>query len=75
MPVLPENDALALEYKLMNLRPTRDLNVTDFVNNPLAAGEVRVSSLRLKEELAHLTVRELRALGDDGADLPLVCFD
>lgn len=47
-----ENDALPLEYKLLNGRPTGDLQLSNLVHDPLGHGVVWVSCYGFKEKLS-----------------------
>lgn len=42
MKEIADSDALSLEYKLKYGCATRDLNISDFVNNPVGAGVCRI---------------------------------
>ena len=73
--MLPVNDGLSLEYKLMQGTALRNLDVSDLLNNPLIEGKVWISGLGLKEELFSFLNRNASALRDDLTEAPLVGLD
>lgn len=63
--LVPENDALPLEYKLMYGGAYGDLDLADVVNQPAAACEVRVFRGGLVEEAVDLSgIGEARSISD-----------
>ena len=70
-----KSDALALEYKGMYGGASRNINVSDFVNDPRASGVCRVFGLRLSEKPLNLIASDLRSFLDNGTDSQLVTED
>ena len=67
-----KSNALALEYQRDYVASRGDLNVLDLVNNPGASGKCRVFGLRFEEQPFDDFLREIRSLGQDCPDSPLV---
>ena len=63
------NDALPLEYKLVNACARRDLKLADVVNDPVGLGVVWISGLSTTEQLLSFIRGNRRSLSDDSADL------
>ncbi len=66
------NDALPLEYKLMNRRASGDLQLSDPMHDPLGQGVVWISCYGFKEELADFLLGQVGPLRDDCANLALI---
>ena len=75
LPVEPENDALSLEYKLVEGCASGDAHLTDFVNNPVAQGIVWISGHGSSEELFDFSQRQRRPVVNDRGDFVLVGED
>lgn len=59
-----EMDALPLEYKLLNGTAGRNIDVTNFVNDPIRAGVCGVFSLGLEEQPLDLLRTQMRSFPD-----------
>ena len=70
-----KSDALALEYKRDYGTAWSNLNVSHFINNPVASGKCRVFGLGLPEESLDRLGRDLCALKDDCPDPLLIRED
>ena len=70
-----QNDALSLEYKLVNGRASRDFHLADVVNDPAGLGVVWISGYSLQEQLGDFLRADSRALSDNRPDLLLVGTD
>ena len=67
-----EMDALPLEYKLQNRAAGRNIDITNFVNDPVLAGVCGVFGLGLmKQPLDYFHV-EVRSFPDNRADATLI---
>ena len=73
--VIEQPNGLALEYQREYGRASRNLDVSDLINNPAANGVCRVFGLRLKKELVDGGLIELGALMDDAPNPLLVRLD
>ena len=60
-----ENDALSLEYKLMNGLAFRNLNIADLMDDPLFKGVLRIPGHGLKEEPFDFFLRQIGSFHDD----------
>jgi hypothetical protein len=64
-----------LEYKRDYGTAKRNLNLSDFINNPALSGKGCVFSLGLAEEFLHSVPLQIRSILDDVADARLVGHD
>ena len=62
LPTMDEFDALALEYQRIYGNAGRDIDITNFVNNPTASGKVRVFGLGFSEQPFNLVFTDRGAL-------------
>ena len=58
-------DALPLEYKLLNGRARRNLDISDIINDPSGLCIFRIFGGYAKKEFGHFVRGELRSVGDD----------
>ena len=71
-------DGLSLEYKTNYGLALRDLDITNFVNNPIATGKCSVFGLGLQEQFRDLLTTNPSSFGEDlpdsleriGSDIP-----
>ena len=73
-PVLPENDALPLEYKLNNWCAKGNLDLADVVNNSVPFRIIRIPSRGLEKQLIDRRGLQSRALPDYLSD-PFLILD
>src|SRR4051812_33420838 len=71
----PIPDGLSLEYKRNYGTARRNLNLADFINNPVLSGEGCVFSLGLPKEFLHFVPLQVRSFLDDLANARLVGQD
>ncbi len=65
-------DALALEYQRDYGTASRNLDISDILYNPFAHCISSIFSLGLSKELSDLLGVEIRVLGNNAPDSPLV---
>ena len=70
-----EINALALEYQRDYGTASRNLEISDLINNPAANGKCCVFGPGFEEELGHLVVLDSRPLLDDSPDSRVVRLD
>lgn len=67
-----ELDALSLEYKRDYGTARRNLNVSDFVNNPNSQGTICVFGHGFSEKIADISIVKLCMLSDDRSNSALI---
>lgn len=70
-----KNDALSLEYKLVEGCATGDLDLSNVVNKPVVEGEGRILGLGLQEEFPSVVIGDLRPFDKNLRDSVLVGLD
>ena len=60
-----ELDALAFEYQRDYGTASKDLDISDFVNNPFVNCELRIFSLPLSKKFSDFSLGDLCVLGND----------
>ena len=68
----PVNDALPLEYQLINGCAVRNLDISDLMDDPAFDGVIRVTRHRFEEQLGDLVLRDVRSIYDHGPDSLLI---